>query len=256
MFRRRDLLGAAGAAAALSPAAGLAAQPPLPPDVGRKFHPDGRVGPFGGNTVICHLPQQGAGSEPFNALLDIYRAAPAHAFMRKVTLLPPSSYHMTIFGGANDSERVAGLWPADLPRDLPMADCDRVLGERLKTFLLDCALPLRLRVDLAEPADTERPLTLRLLPFDEAENRKLRRLRDRLSERLAIRAPSHDTYRFHVTLGYLIRWLTPAEAAEFHVALRTWRETVARRCPVIELGAPEYCTLNDMFAFHRQFYLD
>lgn len=228
---------------------------PYPPDVGRKFHADGRVKPFAGNTIICHVPQQGPGSKIFDGLLDIYRQLPAHPFAAKVTALPPSSYHMTIFGGANDQDRKPGLWPADLPLDLPMVDCDRLLGERLKAFRLDCALPLRMRVNLAEPAASERPLTIRLLPVDDAEQAKLIRLRDRLSQALEIRSPAHDAYRFHITLGYLCRWLTPAEDADYRRALRTWREDLARRCPVIELGAPEYCTLADMFAFKRQFYL-
>jgi len=136
-----------------------------------------------------------------------------------------------------------------------MAECDRILGERLQAFRLDCDLPFRMRVDLSEPGPDERPLTLRLLPYDEIESVKLRRLRDRLAETLAIRMTNRDAYRFHVTLGYLIRWLTAEEQTAFRSTLRDWREGVAAACPVIELGAPEYCTLKDMFAFRRQFYL-
>ncbi len=254
---RRTILAAGLPAAALAGSLAHAAQKnAYPPDVGRKFDADGRVKPFAGNTIICHIPQQGPGSETFDALLDIYRQLPAHAFAAKVTALPPSSYHMTIFGGANDQDRKPDLWPADLPLDVPMADCDRLLGERLEAFRLDCDLPLRMRVNLAEPAASERPLTIRLLPIDDAEQAKLTRLRERLSQALGIRAPGHDTYRFHITLGYLCRWLTPAEDADYRRALRTWREGLAKRCPVIALGAPEYCTLADMFAFKRQFYLN
>lgn len=252
--------GAAGLAATPSPANArthgqVQPQAEVPPDVGRKFYPDGRVQRFDGNTVICHLDQQGPNATLFNTLLDIYREAPAHQFMDKVTLLPPSSYHMTIFGGANEKDRRPSAWPADLPLDLPLAQCDRILGERLRAFRLECDLPFRMRVDLSEPGQGERPLTLRLLPYDDAENAKLRRLRDRLAETLAIRTPSHDAYRFHVTLGYLIRWLSPEEQTAFRNTLAMWRQTVAAACPVIELGAPEYCALTDMFAFSRQFYL-
>jgi hypothetical protein len=261
---RRAFLGLMGGAAGLAatPALALArsqdqgrAQAEFPPDIGRKFYPDGRVQRFDGNTVICHLDQQGPNATLFNALLDIYREAPAHQFMDKVTLLPPSSYHMTIFGAANDQDRRPGAWPADLPLDMPMTECDRILGERLRGFRLECDLPFRMKVDLSEPVPGERPLTLRLLPYDDAENAKLRRLRDRLAETLAIRTPSHDAYRFHVTLGYLIRWLTQDEQAVFRDTLATWRHRVALACPVLELGAPEYCTLKDMFAFSRQFHL-
>ena len=254
---RRGALSYLGAGLALGsalPGQGLA-RPAHPPDVGRKFYPDGRVKAFLGNTIICHLDQQGPNSRLFDTLLDVYRDAPRHDFMRKVTLLPPSSYHMTIFGAANDQDRRAGLWPSDLPLDMPMQACSEALGERLRgeTFGLD--QPFRMKVDVADPGPNERPLTLRLLPYDDAEERRLRDLRNRFSELLKIRAPNHDSYRFHITLGYLIRWLRPREQAAFQVALAGWRTTIAGANPLITLGPPEYCTLKDMFEFKRQFFL-
>lgn len=258
MTSRREFLqlSASTLAVTLSSGAVWADEQKLPRDVGRKFFADGRVKPFAGNTIVCHLPQQGEGSEPFNALLDFYREMPQHAFVRKLTLLPPSSYHMTIFGGANDQDRRLPVWPADLPLDMPIADCNRVLGERLRDFRLEESTPpYRMRVDLAEPSADEAPIVIRLLPVDDAERLRLSRLRDRLSKRLSVRAPNHDAYRFHITLAYQIQWLTPAEHAEFRRVLKGWHENLARRCPVIALGAPEYCYLKDMFAFERQFYL-
>ncbi|WP_049973745.1 DUF1868 domain-containing protein [Azospirillum sp. B4] len=257
---RRALLGVLGTNLLPAPAwAQLTgdgpAHPARPPDVGRKFWPDGRVKPFLGNTIICHLPQQGENAAAFGALLDIYREAPAHAFSRKITLLPPSSYHMTIFGGANDAERKPNLWPSTIPLDAPMVDCDRLLGDRLRAFALDCDLPLRMRVDPAEPAAGEGPLTMRLLPADAAEDRKLRILRERLSTCLDIRAPGQERYRFHITIAYQVDWLTAAEDQDFRAALRLWKARLLDASPLILLGPPEYCTLKDMFAFQRQFFL-
>lgn len=259
---RRDLLQLSAAAMAVTLTGGAlqrawAEEGKPPGDVGRKFYADGRVKAFAGNTIVCHLPQQGEGAEPFNALLDIYREMPQQHFVRKLTAVPPSSYHMTVFGGANDQDRRLPVWPADLPLDLPIADCNRVLGERLRDFSLeDSTPPYRMRVDLSEPFAAEAPIVIRLQPVDDAERLRLTRLRDRLAKRLAIRAQNHETYRFHITLAYQIQWLTATEQAEFRNVLKGWRETLARRCPIITLGAPEYCFLKDMFAFERQFYLN
>src|SRR3546814_1123827 len=85
---RRNFLGlmAAGATAVVgAPVSARQVRSKFPPDVGSKFYADGRVHPFPGNTVICHVPQQGEHSGCFNALLDIYREAPAHPFVRKIT---------------------------------------------------------------------------------------------------------------------------------------------------------------------------
>jgi hypothetical protein len=231
---------AAGSTAEAAGAAGSA-----PPDLGRKVSADGRVLPFAGNTVICHLPQHGAGSEAFDALLDIYRALPGHRWARKIVALPPSSYHMTIFGGANDKERRYPLWPTGVPLDLPMAACNALLAERLRDFVLgDDGPPYRMRVDLAAPRADERPLTVNLVAADADTAMRLRRLRDRLSVLLGIRSPAHAAYRFHVTLGYQFAALAAAEDATWRVAAADWRATIARRAPVITLGAPEFCLLD------------
>lgn len=256
MTTRRMLLKGTGLALAGVAASGIRAADRLPPDVGRKFSADGRVLPFEGNTIICHLPQQGSGSEAFDALLDIYRALPGGSWARKMTALPPSSYHMTIFGGANDKARRYPLWPAGLPLDMPMTECDRILGERLRAFRLgDEASPYRMRVNPEAPSAGETPLTVRLLPADAGTEARLRRLRDRLAEATGIREPDHDRYRFHITLGYQFAALTPEEDAAWRGSLAVWKTMIAKRAPVILLGNPEYCLLKDMFAFKRQFYL-
>jgi hypothetical protein len=256
---RRTFLQLAGATVAGSVGSAAARtqaeQSEYPPSVGVKFAKDGRVISFPGNTLICHLDQQGEHAGCFNALLNIYRDAAAEPFMKEVTLLPPSSYHMTVFGAADDFNRRPGDWPNGVPLDLPIAECHQIMAERLREFRLACPLPLRMRVNLTEPDADARPLRLRLLPIDDAENRKIRDLRDRLSTALGIRNQNHETYEFHITLGYLIRWLSADEERAFRTTLRRWRENVAARCPVIDLGAPEYCTFEDMFAFRRLFYL-
>lgn len=256
--RRHFLHGAAIGMAAIAtrPLMAQGANPArLAPDTGRKFSADGKVLPFAGNTIICHLPQQGPQSRAFDALLDIYRAMPGRDWMRKVTPLPPSSYHMTIFGGANDKERRYPLWPAGMPLDTPMEQCDEMLGERLRKFRLAAdGGPYHMRVN-TDVSPKETPLTIRLLPAEEGTDLKLRRLRDRLSQVTGIREPGHDHYGFHITLGYLFSPLNEAENAAFHADLSEWKGQLAQKAPVITLGAPEYCLLKDMFAFNRQFYL-
>eukprot|EP00026_Physarum_polycephalum_P007835 Phypoly_transcript_07904.p1 GENE.Phypoly_transcript_07904~~Phypoly_transcript_07904.p1 ORF type:complete len:162 (+),score=39.11 Phypoly_transcript_07904:1048-1533(+) len=161
-----------------------------------------------------------------------------------------------MFGGANDADRKQGMWPADLALDLPMDACNDAIAARLRACdFSDIATPLRMRIKVAEPGPNERPITIYLLPYDAEEERKLRLLRDRLSQATHIRAADHDTYFFHVTLAYMIDWLTPEEHASFNKMHTEWHTKLAEKFPVIELGRPEFCILKDMFAFHRQFYL-
>lgn len=254
---RRGLLklGALGAAVSTALARLSAKTANYPPDVGRKFSTTGRVLPFAGNTVICHLPQQCENAAAFDAMLDIYRDVPAHPFARKIAPLPPSSYHMTVFGGANDRPRMRESWPADLPFNLPIDECNRVMTQRLKRANLHVALPIRMRVDLDQKPVNGKALIFLLQPADDGERAKLAKLRDQLADVFKIRSPDAASYRFHISLAYAIAWFTPAEMREHETAWTRWVRQIADKSPIITLGAPEYCTFADMYAFKRQLLL-
>lgn len=260
---RRLLLSLAGGgvvAGAVSPAKaadkpGAAATRVPTSEVGRKFRADGRVRTFRGNTIVCHLPQQGDGSACFNALLDIYRDLPVAAFASHMTALPPSSYHMTVFDGSNETARIAGVWPPGLSLDSPIEACNQAFVRRLEGFRLDYPLPIRMRVDLENLEFAGNALAIPLTPIDEDENRRLRGLRDQLSAVTGIRSPRHDQYRFHITLAYILWELSPLQVEAVRRSMRDWGHAVAAASPVIELPMPEICTFKDMFAFNRVRYL-
>ena len=253
--RRAFILNATLAAAAAGAGAAQSQDPPgnaarkAPPSVGRKFNADGSPFPFAGNTIVSHIP---LGTALSDALTSVRDTLAAGSFAPCMALLPPSSYHMTVFEGVTESSRRAGIWPADLARDAPLAASHRHLERKLDGFALEAVLPLRMRLD--EFSVRRDPgATLRLLPADEAENRKLRRLRDRLAERLQLRAPGHDSYGFHISLAYLIDWMTPQQVSDYIAVQSACFSMLQKRMPVIEIGAPAFCVFYDMFAFDTQF---
>lgn len=251
--RRGFLL--AGGLGVLSASAQAAEGVHRPVEIGRKFQADGRVRPFAGNTIIAHLPQQGDGFAAFDRLLDIYRDLPRHAFARKLTALPTSSYHMTVFGGANDQGREREPWPEGVPIDAPIDRCNAILAERLRGVRLGQAPPFRMVVDEAAAPAHVSPITLHLRPADAGEAARLKQVRDRIAEAVRMRAPDHDRYQFHITLAYQTGWFTPEEEQAYEAAMLGWRDTLVGEKVVFELGAPEYCVFQDMFAFQRRFTL-
>jgi hypothetical protein len=59
-------------------------------------------------------------------------------------------------------------------------------------------------------------------------------------------------YSFHINLAYTMCRLTQGQMAVTMALSEAWRENM----PVtFELGAPECCLLNDIFASHRQVHL-
>ena len=117
---------------------------PTPREIGRKFDIGGRVRAFAGNTIICHLEQQNGGYDVFNNFLDFYRSLPTLDFSSKIAALPPSSYHMTVFGGANDQSRQLNLWPSDVSLQAPMDECNEHFYEKLKSFHTRLQTPIRM----------------------------------------------------------------------------------------------------------------
>lgn len=253
-FLQFATIGAATIAAA--PSASSAREKPMgPPDVGRKFAANGRVLPFSGNTIVCHLDQQGDLSKPFEVLLDFYRDAPTRNYMSSIAVLPPSSYHMTILGTATDTSRQPDKWPSGIPRDASIADCSRIIGERIQRASIEKLSSIRMRVDDSASGYDGNTLRMPLVPVDKQEARKIQLFREQLSNVAGLPSVARTDYQFHVTLAYVVKPFGSSELAQSRTDLEALKARLAKSCPEITLGTPEYCTFDDMFAFHRQFYV-
>lgn len=261
LARRQLLTAALGLPAALAlPAQALPPAPALPAsgsarhprDVGRKFYADGRPMRFEGNTFAGHVAQQGAGYDTFDRWLDLIRELPQHGFSRKLSLVPSSSWHVTLLGGVNDVDRRTPLWPADLPRDMAMAEVHRVLLQRLVARRTPKLGPCSFLVDISTPSPLVREGTLGipLRPADEATRLRLREARDELAELIQLRRHDHDRYAFHLTLGYLVQFLDESEQEDCRAALTGWRQGLASHGPLL-IPSFHFCILRDMFAFRE-----
>lgn len=218
-------------------------------DTQMKFNPDGTCRRFRGNTVICHLQPQGSVRNAVdNVRLDLAKAA----FASKVALLPTISYHMTVFPGANDQGREITGWPADLPINATIDECDRTIAERMRTFHLECDLPLRMKVDTVKTVTNLRATTLRMTGANAIEEAKIRKVRDSLVDVFGFRDRNHDRYGFHITLAYQLAPFTPKEQEEHQAILRKHVPLIGAAAPWFEFGNPEFCTFPDMYRFDIQ----
>jgi hypothetical protein len=258
---RRDLLKRAAATSALPFIPSAFSQtatnqsppsPNVPASSRDKFNADGSVRPFAGNTVISHLPAQ---CSLRDRIADLRDALDRTSYRSTFALLPVDSYHMTVFGGLNDQQRQAPLWPADLPANTPIEECTRILDARFATFRLDCPLPIRMKLDRADTIANSNGVSLHLLPADEAENRAIRHLRDRLSSVFGFRDPGHDTYVFHITVAYRLAMLPPGQDRDYRTLLDAHAARIVDAAPIIELGLPAFCSFRDMYRFEPLRYL-
>lgn len=223
------------------------------PDVGRKFSSSGCPLPFAGNTFLGHLEQQGEGFKTFDTILNVYRALPETSFFRKMTALPSSSYHITLFTGVNECDRHSGPWPAGISRELALEELNRCFLDKLNLrqpglsesfdFIVDSDAPLPGRND---------NFFIPLKPADQTTHNRLQKIRDELSEITGIRRDDHCSYQYHITLGYLLETLDGAEMLEYRDKNMEWREMIAK-AGNITIREFEFCTLRDMYSFRRIF---
>lgn len=207
-----------------------------PTAVGRKFTPDGMILPTPGNTFLCHIDR----TSPAHATLTRAQAhlmAGPHA--AAFAFLPAASFHMTVFQGVIETERHADRWPADMPVDARIDDVTADFRNRIADLALPPACEIRVRGIFAG-------FSVAVEGAGPDQETALRDTRDALSDRLGLRAQDHAAYAFHITLGYLLRWLTPPEAQA--VVART-REAAANLPETLRLGPVEFCTFEDMTRF-------
>ncbi len=222
-----------------------------------KFDPSGAVQRFPGNTIICRLPP----SAPLYGALrrlhaDLERSA---GLSHLYALLPPSSWHMTVFEGACDQVRRQGYWPtANLPLDATASsldECTALFRAQLDTFGCSTGTAIARRLPASRGGlRPPRPSAsaLRVEAASAEENARIRGLRDRLAHVLCIRHPQHEAYGLHISVAYLLRHPDPAQRRELESLLQTH---LADLVGEFELGSPEFCTFEDMLRFDRVFYL-
>jgi len=213
-----------------------------PDAVGKKFTEDGAPLPCPGYTTLCHIDPT---SDAFAALVaaqDVLRRGPtADAF----TFLPPESFHMTMFEGVIDYARAPERWPRHLPTNAPLAQVIDDAATGLAPLTLTPRFSLRISGLFAG-------FSVSVTGADDQAEAALRAARDQLREASNILRPDHDSYQFHITLGYLLRWLTPKEAESVLDISDGLGMGLTQRVPRLEVGPIEFCRFDTMRRFETR----
>ncbi|KAJ4327736.1 hypothetical protein N0V84_001845 [Fusarium piperis] len=228
-------------------------RPPYPIGVPSKFNLEGDAQIYRGNTTVCHIPPSSPIIPGLHAVFKTFESHPTLA--KYVRLLPPDSWHMTVFDGVREDECEPGMWPPGLLKQ-PLEEATADFSQRLRKFgrqleAEGLAPPYKMKVRCFEiPA----PVGIGLLVEGATpeEEKRMRRLRDRLSDVLGFRAPNHEIYQFHVTIAYLLHHVDGADQVELRSVLN---KLLSEFDPEFELGRVEFCTFDTMLAFPRVFYL-
>ena len=217
---------------------------PRPPGIslprgGGKFTPDGAVQHWPGNTFICHIPRTSAAYSAIQELQETVKMSP---FQRFFTFLPPPSFHMTVFQGLSPDMTATTGWPESLPEGLPRDEASAILADRLDE--LDLPTRFRIKVDGLFAA-----YSLTVSGADEAEETALRQARVTLRDATGIQFSDFDDYIFHITMAYLVDWLSDATAREIAEFSSEIGGRFQGEIGHIELGPIEFCNFDSMHHF-------
>lgn len=212
------------------------------PAVGDKFYKDGRVKYFPGNTIICFADPK---SQAYQEAEWVQQQIVNEAYGNKFTMLPPSSFHMTVFELLCDEVRDEEHWSSHLSLDAPLVETDQYFIETVPQV----KAPANFRMQFTGLGLGRSGIMLNLKPADDETHQAIWQYRDELSEVTGIRFPNHETYGFHLSLAYRIIQLSDDEETQLEQLARQVNQRLVETCDVFDTGQPMLTFFDDMFAF-------
>lgn len=212
------------------------------PSVGQKFYENGRVRQFPGNTIICFADPQGQAYQDAEWVQSQLLQEP---YGHKYAMLPPSSFHMTVFELLCDEVRVAEKWSSGLALDASLEETDDYFIETVAQV----PSPDNFRMEFSHLNLGTSGLSLYLKPVDDDVEKALCDYRDTLAEATQIRFPDHDSYGFHLSLAYRIIELTEDEKQQEQQFAERMNQQLSETFGVFDTGKPTLTFFDDMFTF-------
>lgn len=204
-----------------------------------KFKRDGSALAFEGNTVICHITS----SAIYNKIIAFAEHLAAYNEKKDLyALLPPSSYHITLFDGACKKNEKEWYWPKDLPLTVSLSNCNEYIAEKIREKNVKSR---KMSFQVKGVKSFINTLAITVHPTDES----IHSLRNELANAIGIRRENHDSYVFHITLAYFLR--KPSEEEQIWLA-KSFEEFIASLTSAeknIPVGLAEFCSFEDMTAF-------
>jgi len=213
--------------------------------MGTKFHADGSARPFPGSSIVCAIDP---GAPQFELLHGIQQEAKRESFGESLAFLPPSSFHMTVFDLVCDQVRRPEHWSSRIALDTPLNEVDAELSRLLEPL----SFPKDISMKASVVGRLDIGLHVLLEPAEQELAKELESFRDAVSRATGIRPPAHETYPFHVTLAYRLRYLSAEQERDLHRFTQRMDASLVETFGILELEPARLVFFEDMFAFPTQ----
>lgn len=88
-----------------------------------------------------------------------------------------------------------------------------------------------------------------MMPATGEDARSLREMRHRLQELTGIYRTDIDSYQFHISLSYIVRWLSRDDAISYSRAAAAIFEECLGDIKTVDIGPVEFCEFETMHHF-------
>lgn len=205
-----------------------------------KFDAEGKALPYYGNTIISFLNTE---EYPvFRAARDIQSEMMRTDFARNVAFVPADSFHMTVLNLCREIDRDEPDWPTGISRAARFPEIDRTLSE----IVARVPWPEDVRVEVARCNVNN----VELRCADEESREKIQAYRARVADETGVHHPWHDTFRFHITLNYVLRPLDEGQKAEADAFCEAATSRLLRDVPPFLVPTAQFVIFNDMMSYH------
>ena len=209
--------------------------------VGKKFHEDGSVRRFPGNTVVAPIR---LGCSAYDVMLQLRQMFTDAGLDENYILLPEDSYHMTVLDWVCDQVRDREHWPVGLPLDTPLEAVDAYISKAVAGVPMPGGVKMKFdRLNISKNA-----VLALLQPADAEAEKTLWDFRNAAADAVGLHLPNHQTYRFHISLAYT-RIVPEGETAAAVEKLTEQIDCFLKKQAVFTTGCPYMAYFDDMLAF-------
>ena len=211
------------------------------PGQGGKFTPEGDLLTFPGNTFICHVDRKTAFFEALCTMQDRLTEMP---LADHFSFLPKASFHMTVFCGVSGDPLGQDGWSDKLPEP---EGTD--LATATSRFITDLEKEKGEPGFRVKPTGLVLPATIEMTGANATEEGKLRATRALLEKVTGIKRGDVESYGFHVSMAYPIRWLSPEQAEEVMKFAESQFQELLSGFEAVDLGPVEFCLFQTMHRY-------
>ncbi|CAI1057667.1 DUF1868 domain-containing protein [Serratia entomophila] len=207
-----------------------------------KFNHNGQAQLFAGNTVLSHISNT-LFFRHLNKLYFLFSESQMNG--RLYTLLPPESYHITLFDGVCRKSDGTWYWPASYNQGSSLDECTAYCREQLITSGIISPKKTFIVTGIKYSRNT---IALITEPTKSCEA-GIKAFRNQLSDVLEIRRDNHEQYVFHISFAYFLRFPDKSECQYIRNIMLSFINGLTKKERLLDLGDAEFCYFRDMTAF-------